>query len=235
MKFVIVAILLLGALVGGLFLSLEPYIVNQVNLYLPKIFKTPASLQDVDLELLDTKVDIKGFTVANPPGFEQKELIVLNHLGINVNRDTLMSNRVEVDTVEFDGLKLHVGFQQGQLSLDVFQNQPEKSGTDGEFEGPEIFFRKVQVKNLQFVLSRTGESKTVDIPEFELDGILVEKDPVPPVARAFRKLFERVLKESFDKFKEQEVERLKGDVKDKVKEELSKGVDKLKDKLKSFF
>ncbi|MDH4161991.1 MAG: AsmA family protein [Nitrospirota bacterium] len=96
---VIAAILLLAGAIVFLWTNLDWIVKNAIEKFGSKATNTAVRVRSVSLKPAQGKGAIEGLTVANPPGFESRNLLSLGAVSIKLAPKTVASNPVVIDDI----------------------------------------------------------------------------------------------------------------------------------------
>jgi hypothetical protein len=118
------------------------------------------NVEDADVSL-GGDVELTNIQIANPQGFTQPYILELGSARASVDMDTLNQPTVVVEKAEFEGLKLHLEYADGELNFDTIRKRLVKkrkadkqddagdgdgNGGDGETEAKQDDDRKFIVR-----------------------------------------------------------------------------------------
>ena len=152
-------VVLVIAVVGYLTMAFDP---NDFKAEIVKVVKAQTGRNlviDDDLSLsLFPKVNIKlgRIALSNPEGFKPKEMLQVKRATVGVALMPLFSNKVEVSSVNLDGLVINLVTQKdGRSSFDGFADSVDKAAAD-----------------------KRDKPQTADIKHFDIGGIAITNSQV---------------------------------------------------------
>ncbi len=142
-----------------------------------KALGVDVDLKGVTMSLIRGKVTMKGLSVANPEGYENKTLLELKKGMVDASLGSLMSETVEIETIDFDGMVLTI--EQKGLSnnlQDIINNIP-KSAPKETPEKPKKDGKAIKIKELKItntkvnVILPPAEPITLDLNPIEMQNL----------------------------------------------------------------
>ena len=102
----ILLIILIVLVVAGvaLVLFLDQMVAGAVRTIGPRVTGTSIVLEDVKINLLRGRVELVGFKVGNPPGYQKPDAFVLDSFICRVQPGSLLSDKIVVEEVLIDGM-----------------------------------------------------------------------------------------------------------------------------------
>jgi hypothetical protein len=141
-----------------------------------KALNVGVNIDDLNLSVFRGSVGIKGLVIGNPPGYEHKNLMELNEGRVKTSLKSLMSDTVEIESINFDGINLFME-QKGLTNnlQDILKSIPKAKEKPKPAE-PAKEPKKLHVKQLKItgvkvnvkLLPVPGKATTVKL---ELDPI----------------------------------------------------------------
>ena len=146
---------------------LDAIIQNGVTVFGAKMTGTKVELKSVSLSLFRPKLELKGFIVGNPSGYSSPEAISLKRLYVEVDRDSLFTNRIVINRIVVDGA--NICFEPkitGENNLRDLKKNIDKQVSRSESAKPETTKASETTKAPETAEKKPG--KTVVIKLFEL-------------------------------------------------------------------
>lgn len=109
-------------LVAG-WLYLEPLVKGAVHKFGTQIVGTEVSLAGFGLHPLDGELEINGFTVANPEGYETPNLLSLGEIFVKIDPQSVLSDTIIVDEIRI--LKPELTYEMPNFSTSNVQQLQE--------------------------------------------------------------------------------------------------------------
>ncbi|MBT3785920.1 hypothetical protein HOF92_13175 [bacterium] len=227
-KIVVFLVILISLGIVAFYLLLEPLLLRALNEGLDKTFQTQAQLNEVKLEVGESKLSLKGLAIASPDGFQRKEFLQLGEGSIQIQPSSLFEDTVIIEELDFENLSLQIAYDGSKINTEVLAPLPEKK--EKIDWNKELLIRELNITGLKLFVRVPGKEREVEIPDIRIENLRVGKSPFPPMVHAIRQILDRILKEALKKYKEKYVTDLKDKLKQKVKEKV---LDKVKLKLQN--
>ena len=114
-----------------------------------KAMKVDVTLNDISLGILAGKLNMNELVVNNPEGYQNPTFIELGHGFVDLNTKSLLSDTIEIDTMQFDNIKLTIE-QKGLTSnlKEILNNLPKTESTEEEPATEEKAGKKLLIKQL---------------------------------------------------------------------------------------
>ena len=176
--------------VGGTVLFLDEIVKTAINNIAPQVTKTRVSVDSVSLGLLSGDFMVSGVDVANPKGFSEASVFVLNKVDVDVDMSTLMKDVVVVNKIVVDGAEFFYELKGGSSNVSALMDnvnsflgeskkkgKADKAKTEVEDTASS---KKVFVKEFTFTngkiaigagLTKQAADVTLDIPTLTLKNI----------------------------------------------------------------
>ena len=177
--------------VGGTVLFLDEIVKTAINNIAPQVTKTRVSVDSVSLGLLSGDFMVSGVDVANPNGFSDASVFVLNKVDVDVDVSTLMKDVVVVNKIVVDGAEFFYELKGSSSNVSVLmdninsflgdskkkQGKADKVKSEAEDTASS---KKVFVKEFTFTngkiaigagLTKQAADVTLDIPTLTLKNI----------------------------------------------------------------
>jgi len=186
--YAVLAVIILA--VGGTVLFLDEIVKTAINNVAPQVTKTRVSVDSVGLGLFNGNFTVSGVDIANPKGFSDASVFVLNKVDVDVQMSTLMKDVVVINKIEVDGAEFFYELKGSSSNISVLMNNinsflgesKKKAKTDKAKSEPEdtAASKKVFVKEFTFTngkvaigagLTKQAADVTLDIPTLTLKNI----------------------------------------------------------------
>jgi hypothetical protein len=199
--------------------------------------KTTVSLNDVDIQLLKGRMQLSGLTIANPEGYEQDNIFVMNDIVLDLELASLKDKLIEVKEISVDGLRVVAEQKNTTTNLQALLNNIDSGAKEPVAETPsdpsDPIDVLIKIKALSFtngstylVSDRWGDSD-LTLPTIALNNI-GGSGGVPPEQLA-QDIMQPLLKQLISAVQDAIKEQFEG----KAKEKLREKEDELKEKLNS--
>ena len=239
--------LIVIVLVAG-WLYLEPMVKGVVHKFGTQIVGTEVNLAGFSLHPLDGELEINGFTVANPEGYEAPNLLSLGNIFVKVDPKSVLSDTIVVEEVRI--LKPELTYEMPNFSTSNVQQLQEnvarntaKSGeakpVEAKAEEPaatesapakKVIIRKVTVAggslSAMTPLQKNTGALTLEMPAIELTNIGDESKSMS-ISESVTVIFNKILFNATSV-----VTKALGNVSDMAQKAANKAVDQVKDSVK---
>lgn len=239
--------LIVIVLVAG-WLYLEPMVKGVVHKFGTQIVGTEVNLAGFSLHPLDGELEINGFTVANPEGYETPNLLSLGNIFVKVDPKSVLSDTIVVEEVRI--LKPELTYEMPNFSTSNVQQLQEnvarntaKSGeakpVEAKAEEPaatesapakKVIIRKVTVAggslSAMTPLQKNTDALTLEMPAIELTDIGDESKSMS-ISESVTVIFNKILFNATSV-----VTKALGNVSDMAQKAANKAVDQVKDSVK---
>lgn len=239
--------LIVIVLVAG-WLYLEPMVKGVVHKFGTQIVGTEVNLAGFSLHPLDGELEINGFTVANPEGYETPNLLSLGNIFVKVDPKSVLSDTIVVEEVRI--LKPELTYEMPNFSTSNVQQLQEnvarntaKSGeakpVEAKAEEPaatesapakKVIIRKVTVASgslsAMTPLQKNTGALTLEMPAIELTNIGDESKSMS-ISESVTVIFNKILFNATSV-----VTKALGNVSDMAQKAANKAVDQVKDSVK---
>ncbi len=140
-------------------------------------------LDDVSMGLFSGEMSMNGLSVANPEGFNAEHFLKLGDGHVKVTVGSLMSDKVEVPTLNLNNIEIVLEKNKGKANYDVILENLAKLGGEDEGavqdteEGKKFVVNELLITNVKVKAEVVGDlSTTIEIPEIKLTDIGSDSD-----------------------------------------------------------
>lgn len=233
----LIVVLILVAVVFGVYLSnnMNGLVKEAIEDVGSETLKTAVTVEDVNIQLLQGKVSLRGLAVANLPNFNEPTIFQMDEISVGVDVMSLVDSLVNVTEIRIDGAKvtaeqkaLGTNIQALLKNLEGDSNETKQPESSESTSSPDI---KIRIGEFHFansvgrlVSDRWGD-RDIKIPGVDLANIGGDKG-LPPEALA-----DAILKPILKQLNQAIKDSVEGFVKEKAKEKLKEKEDELKGKL----
>ncbi len=128
------AALLLGAVVLLITLSfLDDVVRREIETRGSALTRTEVRIESVSLSLRRGTATLRGFSVANPPGYRAASALVVDEAAVDVELGTLFADRLVVRRIDINGPRVFYEIDaEGTANLDVIRKAIESGPDAGE-------------------------------------------------------------------------------------------------------
>lgn len=183
-------VILIIALVIGVYLTLGTIVKRAITTAVPPITGTAVTVDTVDLSLLKGHIAFEGFGIANPKGFAHPEAFSLGSIVVNFDPKSVLSDKIIINTVAINKTMIAGEINQaGQINLMVLQNNIQnyvnaqtgssKGATKTEVKtsatdsgtGKKVIVKKLTIDGTELKLGAMGQMIQINLPKIEKTGI----------------------------------------------------------------
>lgn len=176
-KLIMWLIIILIALVIGIYLSLGIIIKKAVSTAVPPITGTPASVENVDISLFKGHIGIEGLKVGNPKGFAEENIFELGSIMVDFDLKSVLTDKIIIKQIAIKNTKVDAEINKsGNINLTQLQNNVNNYlGTGGDAKpetkteektaskgGKKVVIKKLNIDDTTLTLGALGQ--TIDIP-----------------------------------------------------------------------
>jgi hypothetical protein len=97
---------------------------------------TPVDLATADLALFGGKLDLEGFTVANPPGFRDEPFVRMGTMHADWQSGTLFSDELVIDELAIDGIAINLERASGATNFGKILDHVKSRGGKPDPDAP---------------------------------------------------------------------------------------------------
>ncbi|VUD47884.1 hypothetical protein TDB9533_01119 [Thalassocella blandensis] len=240
---VLVLVLLIGGAIYYVLTNLNALVKQIVESEGPKITHTTVQLNEVDLEPLKGRGELKGFKIGNPGGYTSEHLLKWDSILLHIDPQSLQTDVIVIEEFGVSGVNIKVE-QKGKTTnvQDLLKALPSGSSSSSETSsGTSEAQVRMAIKRLKFadnsvdVITEKFGSANVEVPAFELSNIgdpNVGLTPEQLSAAILKPLMKKAKDAAEDKLKNMAREELEAKL-DAKKEELKQKADEEKAKAES--
>lgn len=138
-----------------------------------KALNVGVSVDKVDLSILGGKIGFQNLIINNPPGYQHEKLLELNKADITVDTKSLLSDTVNINEINLDGIK--VVFEQRGVSgnnlQDIIKQLPEKQEQTSEPSGKKLHIDDLVISNTQVQIKLLPVPGKIDTIPMKLSTI----------------------------------------------------------------
>jgi hypothetical protein len=103
-----IALIIIGLVMMFAVLALDVILKSSVNHVVPFFTKSEASLDDVSISLLKGRVELKGFYIGNPEGYDSKRHVMkIDRVLCDVSVWSLLTNKIIIEDIEVIGFDVN--------------------------------------------------------------------------------------------------------------------------------
>ncbi|MBA43266.1 MAG: hypothetical protein CMF62_04560 [Magnetococcales bacterium] len=240
---IIIAILVI--LPVALYLVREPLIKMAVNNVGTQVVGTEVNLDDVTFKPFSGLLELKGFSVANPQGYESPYAVTLGGVKVQLEPKSLLSNRIQIQeiTITDPAITIEGGMKKNNLTdlqEGMMKNLPASSEEAAPAEEPaaaEGEGKKVEIDLVQVQSGKVSITKpialTANLGTITMRDIGKEGDNVT-LAEFINNILNAVINDA-TKSATSEMAKQGKAIMDKAGAEAQGKVDEIGNKIKGFF
>ncbi len=226
---VIVLLIVVG--VGGLmyyvFGRLDSLVIEAVEKYGSQAVGTQVTLEDVNIDFGQGRVELLGFQIANPPGYSTPYAFAFSQVAVQIDPNSYTGGAIIVDEISIDQPSINAEEKSlSQMNLTDLSKNLEKGGEPSaepsSSSGEPVDLPNVAVTefnfsraNISFVSEQYGD-KTIEMPSFTAKNLGGE-DGLPPDQLAIA-LVNELLKQTTNAVKNASRDAVKKEVRDRAKD-----------------
>ena len=246
-KIILGVLLVLVLVVAGLgyyiFSNLNQIVKDVIEDQAPKVLLTDVNLNEVDLDILNGRGELKGLVISNPEGFKSNSSFEMGNIALELDPASLQENPdvIYVKELVIDGALLTAEQKGKTTNLQTILDNIEKSTGAGQSSGDSSTEsdsssgpqKNIAIGNFKFINSKVNViteygDKTLDLPAVEFANIGDKNKGLPP-----NELLGAILKPLIDQAKKSAEKALRDKAKDEAEAKLKEKLDeKLNDKQK---
>ena len=219
MKKAIAGLFIMGiGMFFGIYTMRNALAAKVVNKRLSEAFTHGASLGGLNLDLFGSSLSLAQVQVQNPEGFSRKNAFEMGLLDVDVEAGSVFTDQVNINSMTLSGVVVQVAFDGRQVNVTEIAPKAEKPKKEFRGKTPDVLFKKVAIKNMKVILLNKDKEKEFKIPDFNLDGLKIGKEPMPPLVYTARQLFKRIGQEALDRVKKQYKDEFKEKLMNRMKD-----------------
>ena len=184
-KILLIILAILVILPVALYIVREPLIKMAVNNIGTQVVGTEVNLEDVTFKPFSGLIELKGFSVANPEGFDSPYAMTLGGIKVSLEPKSLLSDRITINEIIITdpAITIEGGMKKNNLTaLQAGMMQPpaaaEGEATEeaapAEGEGKKVEIDLVEVQSGQVMITKpiamTAKLGTITLRDLGKDG-----------------------------------------------------------------
>jgi len=178
-KFLIgIAVLLLIVIAGfALFIKFgtEPTIKYALETEGSAMTESKVAVQGVDLSLLGGSLSLTGLTLDNPQGFTTPRALTMGEVSVNIDRNSLMSDKIIVNRILLDKPSITFERGQGSSNLEIIKKTLDKYIPRTETTEPTktVLIKELLINGaeLTYNMKPGGQLRTLTLPDAKVQNI----------------------------------------------------------------
>lgn len=129
-----------------------------------KMLKVDVTLEDVSLSILSGSVELGNLIIANPEGYENKNLLEAGNIKVNIGLTSLMSDTIKIDDMIFDNITVVIEQKGFTNNLQEILDSLPKADKDAEkTDDADKTEKNLLIKNLE-MNNITVKVKIIPLP-----------------------------------------------------------------------
>ncbi|MBO7258377.1 MAG: AsmA family protein [Alphaproteobacteria bacterium] len=190
-KFIMWLIILLIALVIGIYLSLGFIVKKAISTAVPPITGTPASVENVDISLFKGHIGIEGLKVGNPKGFAEENIFELGSIMVDFDLKSILTDKIIIKQIAIKKTKVDAEINKsGDINLTQLQNnvnnylgtdssepkaEAKKETTSSAQSGKKVIIKKLTIDDSTLTLGALGQTIDISLPDIHKTNIGEDK------------------------------------------------------------
>ena len=190
-KFIMWLIILLIALVIGIYLSLGFIVKKAVSTAVPPITGTPASVENVDISLFKGHIGIEGLKVGNPRGFAEKNIFELGSVMVDFDLKSILTDKIIIKQIAIKKTKVDAEINKsGDINLTQLQNnvnnylgtgssepkaEAKKETSSSAQSGKKVIIKKLTIDDSTLTLGALCQTIDISLPDIHKTNIGEDK------------------------------------------------------------
>ena len=191
LKFVMWLVIILIALVIGIYLSLGFIVKKAVSTAVPPITGTSASVENVDISLFKGHIGIEGLKVGNPKGFAEENIFELGSIMVDFDLKSILTDKIIIKQIAIKKTKVDAEINKsGDINLTVLQNnvnnylgtgssnpkaETKKETPSSNQSGKKVIIKKLTIDDSTLTLGALGKTIDITLPDIHKTNIGEEK------------------------------------------------------------
>ena len=213
--------------------NLDSIVKDTIQTYGSQATKTAVRVDTVKLELTDGKAQIKGLTVANPPGFTDPNIFSLGEISTKIDINTINQNPIIIDEILINApVVVYEINKAGVANADVLKKNVGGSGSKAKSDrsasgGEELkmIIRRIVVEgsSAKVRIAALGKDQSVTLPKIVMTDV-GKKSGGATAAEVATQLSDRILGNIKGSVAKIGVSKYLGQSADDIKAQIQKGI-----------
>lgn len=214
--------------------NLDSIVKDSIQTYGSQATKTAVRVDTVKLELTDGRAQIKGLTVANPPGFTDPNIFSLGEISTKIDIKTINQNPIIIDEILIKApVVVYEINKAGVANADVLKENVGGSGSskaesDSSASGGEelkMVIRRIVVEgsSAKVRIAALGKDQSVTLPKIVMTDV-GKKSGGATAAEVATQLSDRILGNIKGSVAKIDVSKYLGKSADDIKARMQKGI-----------
>lgn len=187
----VVVLLVIGIVIAYAYLG--TIVKEAVTRFVPPITGTTASVEDVDLSLLQGRIAIRGLAIGNPEGFSTNNIFELGEIQVSFDPKSVLSPKIVIQSVQISDTKVsaelknlyslesNIGALQKNINAylgtekkaaETASKTPQKQDKEtAKGAGKQVVVRDLTVRGTKISLGASGQTITLPLPNIHKTNI----------------------------------------------------------------
>ncbi|WND02660.1 AsmA family protein [Temperatibacter marinus] len=159
----------------------EEMIASGVSSEGTEILGTKVALRDVKLSPFVGKVQLGGFSIDQPQGYGDGQLVKFDDFTLAVKPASLISQHVEIDVIDLNGLNLNAVMKDRKTNLQALQEKLSTSEENSESVDLKLSAKSILLRNIKASFQyEDGKKHELKLADIELKNVGVDQNGIPP-------------------------------------------------------
>lgn len=162
----VVFVLVIGGVVL-LFSNLDAIVESAIETAGTQALCTQVEVDSVEISLTSGAASIYGFSIANPPGFSNAEMVSFDELSVAFNLENTSGEQVHIFSVVARSPHVHYETNESTSNVDTisarFESEEDVNETDEEAAAVHLIIDDILIENIQGTLHSANLPEPVDV------------------------------------------------------------------------
>lgn len=168
---------------GVAYLSLkgEALIAGGVSDEGSKSLGTKVVLADVKLSPFVGEVQLSGFSIGQPKGFGDGDLMTMDDFIIKLKPASLLSKHIQIDVVDLDGFTINAVMMDGKTNIQALQDKLGPADKGEAAPDIKISAKSIRLRNMKASFQKDdGKKHEVALADIKLSNLGVDQNGMAP-------------------------------------------------------
>lgn len=228
-KLIIIVVVVAVVFAGGLYLYRNMIVKAAIEESGTYVMKVDTELNSAGLELGAGSLELSGYSIANPDGFESDNFLKIEHGMLDIETGSIFDDEFIVDSLILDGITINLEQINSknnvmQLLDNLKQFDVGESKSEQKISIKKVSIRNINVNGMIKVLNQEPYQKTFNVKDFTLSNL--GGDNGASLEEITQKLFKELLSRTAASGQtflpidlNQKADELKDEAKDKIETE----------------
>ena len=187
LKIFIGLIIVLIALVIGIYLSLNIIVKKAITTAVPPITGTTVNVDDIDLSLLKGHISMTGFKIGNPGEFTTPSIFELGSIVVNFDPKSILTDKIIIKNIAINHTTASAEInKRGEINVMLIQQnvenylnktkttpapKAEANKKDSAGSSKKVVIKDLTINNTKLNLAAVGQVITINLPTIHKTGI----------------------------------------------------------------